>query len=277
MPNTRELYVITGAGSGMGKLATETAAREGKLVAAIDLNEAALKELESKYDSVHSFTLDITDYTSVEKTINQIVNSIGPITRVVNCAGIMPLGTLSSQDPDLIEKIMHVNYLGTVNVNKAALGHLQNQGFGEIVNFASIAGWSPTLAFGAYNAAKFAVVAFSEVLHHENRHLGLKVCCVCPPPVNTPLFRNAINRPKVLDIAPAVEPEFILNNIEKSLSKGEWLCLPGWKTKAAYLARRFAPSLVWRLTHLLEGKNLDHLSLRPTIVAHVSKPLKKAS
>ncbi|MCG8672072.1 MAG: SDR family NAD(P)-dependent oxidoreductase [Pseudomonadales bacterium] len=277
MPNTREVYVITGAASGMGKLAAETAAKNGKLVAAIDLNETALHALESQFDSVHTFKIDITEYKSVEKTINQIVSSLGPIARVTNCAGIMPLGTLSSQDPELIEKIMSVNYLGTVNINKAVLGHLQQQGSGQIVNFASIAGWSPTLAFGAYNAAKFAVVAFTEVLYQENQHHGLQICCVCPPPVNTPLFRNAINRPKVLDIAPAVEPEFILSAVEKSLSKGEWLCLPGWITKAAYVARRLAPGLVWRLTHLLEGKTLDHLSQRPRVVSQVSKTLKKAS
>ncbi|MGJ8686300.1 MAG: SDR family NAD(P)-dependent oxidoreductase [Spongiibacteraceae bacterium] len=261
MQYANDIVLITGAGSGMGKLAAERAAKAGRRVVGFDLNAAALQALEQQYENVSTYVVDITNYASVEESVQHITTNIGPIKRLINCAGIMPLGTLDSQHALEIKKIMDVNYLGTVNVNKAVIANMQTNGQGEIINFASIAGWSPTIAFGAYNAAKFAVVAFSEVLHHENKHTGIKVCCVCPPPVNTPLLRNAINRPKSLDITAAVEPAFVLDSMEKCIKKGKWLCTPGWQTKVAYFARRFVPNLTWKLIHLVEGRDLTHLSI----------------
>mgnify|MGYP000636148042 CR=1 FL=1 len=279
MLQPKDIILITGAGSGMGKLAAERAANNGENVVGFDLDAKSLMNLESRYNNIKTFVVDITNYESVEKTIALIVKNQGNIKKVINCAGIMPLGTLSSQHPSEYKKIMDVNYLGTVNINMAVLANMRDNKHGEIVNFASIAGLTPSISFGAYCAAKFAVVAFSEVLHHENQGYGIKVCCVCPPPVNTPLLRGAINRPKSLELSPAVEPEFVLNVMEKSLAKGQWLCLPGWQAKVIYRARRFMPDILWRAIHLVEGKNFDHLSkpssLHPKISTSSHKtPLK---
>jgi len=260
MLESTDIVLITGAGSGMGKLAAERAASKGENVVGFDLNAKSLMDLESRYDNIKTFVVDITDFESVEKTTALIVKNQGNIKKVINCAGIMPLGTLDSQHPSEYKKIMDVNYLGTVNINMAVLPNMRDNKQGEIVNFASIAGLTPSISFGAYCAAKFAVVAFSEVLHHENRNYGIKICCVCPPPVNTPLLRAAINRPKSLELSPAVEPDFVLNAMEKSLAKGQWLCLPGWQAKLIYRARRLVPDLLWRAIHLVEGKSFDHLS-----------------
>ena len=81
---------------------------------------------------------------------------------------------------------MDINYSGVVNVAKAALPPMLERGEGDFISFASMAGWLPTLYMGAYDASKFAVVAFSEILYHENRNRGVRFACVCPPPVRTP-------------------------------------------------------------------------------------------
>ena len=101
--------------------------------------------------------------------MRRVESELGPIDRVMNAAAIMPTERLLNQDADLINRIMAINYGGTVNVTMAVLPGMLRRGRGDLVNFASVAGWLPTLHFGAYNASKFAVVAFTEVLYHENR------------------------------------------------------------------------------------------------------------
>lgn len=259
-----DVVVVTGAASGMGRLASQRYAREGKTVVGLDMNAEGLEETAKGLENIKTFQVDITNWDEVNTVINRVESELGAIGRLVNCAGIMPLGTLSSQSVPLIDKIMQVNYNGTVNSNKAVLPHMEKRGWGEIINFASIAGWGPAISFGAYNAAKFAVVAWSEVLHHENTYSGIKVTCVCPPPVNTPLLRNAINVPKVLKSSPAVEPEFIIDAMEKAIARNQLHCFPGFRTRLAYIARRLMPNLMWKMVVMVEGKDFPkHLSQQP--------------
>jgi short-subunit dehydrogenase len=128
------------------------------------------------------------------------------------------------------------------------------RGRGDLINFASIAGWGPTLHFGAYNAAKFAVVAFSEVLYHENRGRGVRVIAVCPPPVATPLLDQATSKPKVLEMGEPISPGHVLDAIERDLERGKPFCFPNTQTKLAQIARRLLPGLVWSWVHRVEGQ-----------------------
>jgi short-subunit dehydrogenase len=160
------------------------------------------------------------------------------------------------QDTRDILRIMDVDYGGVVNVCKATLPGMLERGSGDLINFASIAGWSPSLHFGAYNAAKFAVVAFSEVLYHENRDRGVRFCIVCPPPVDTPLLDQAKSQPKVLkekSLAP-IQPDEVLDAIERDLVRGRLFCFPNRQTHLAQVMRRFVPSLVWAGIHRIEGR-----------------------
>jgi short-subunit dehydrogenase len=126
---------------------------------------------------------------------------------------------------------------------------------GDMILFASMAGWVPTLLMGAYNASKFAVVAFSEVLHHENRGRGVRMACVCPPPVATPLLDQgrATAWPKLLDQMPPIEPQAVLDEIETTLERDRFWVFPGRGTAFGWRLRRFVPSLLWRAVHRAEG------------------------
>jgi short-subunit dehydrogenase len=121
------------------------------------------------------------------------------------------------------------------------------------VNFASVAGWLPTLHFGAYNASKFAVVAFTEVLYHENRGKGVRFACVCPPPVATPLLDQAKSNPKVLQEVPPIPPEKVLDAIERDLDRGRLMVYPDTTARAAVFMRRHFPRLAWWNSHRMEG------------------------
>jgi len=182
---------VTGAGSGMGRLAARNFAEQGYQVAAVDINEQGLLETAENHQSIRTFNVDVTDYGAVSAAVDEAEARLGPIRRAYNAAAIMPLGKVVDQDIDIFHRVMAINYNGVVNVSKAVLPRLLDRNEGELINFASMAGWIPILYMAAYNASKFAVVAFTEVLHHEHQDSDVKILCVCPPPVKTPLLEQA--------------------------------------------------------------------------------------
>jgi len=245
--------LITGAGSGMGRLAAQRLSAAGASIAGVDLNEAGLQETARGCEHFRSFAIDVTDARAVEDMVREVESTMGPVDRVMNAAAIMPTDLLLNQDAGLIRRIMDINYGGTVNVTLATLPGMLSRGRGELVNFASVAGWLPTLHFGAYNASKFAVVAFTEVLYHENRNRGVRFACVCPPPVATPLLDQAKSHPKVLDDLAPIPPERVLDAIERDLAREKLMVYPDATSRFAVWARRFFPALTWRSAHRTEG------------------------
>jgi NAD(P)-dependent dehydrogenase (short-subunit alcohol dehydrogenase family) len=248
-----KVALVTGAASGMGRLATRRLAAGGARVAALDVNEAGLRETRGEDERVRTFAVDVTDARAVADTVRRVEAELGPIDRVMNAAAIMPTDRLLSQDAELVNRIMAINYGGTVNVTLAALPGMIARRRGELVNFASVAGWLPTLHFGAYNASKFAVVAFTEVLQHENRGNGVRFACVCPPPVATPLLDQAKSRPKILAELPPIAPETVLDAIERDLERGRLMVYPDRNAALTVWLRRHFPRLTWWNVHRVEG------------------------
>jgi NAD(P)-dependent dehydrogenase (short-subunit alcohol dehydrogenase family) len=232
---------ITGAGSGMGRLAARNLASAGHGVAALDVNEQGLLETAGDSQSIRTFNVDVTDAGAVEDAVAQVERELGPVTKVYNAAAIMPLGRVVDQDTELFHRVMDINYNGVVNVAKATLPRMLERGEGDLINFASMAGWVPTIYMAAYNASKFAVVAFSEVLYHENRDSGVRFACVCPPPVKTPLLDQARDTvwPKIFDAGEHIEPQDVLDAIDDALAAGEFWVYPGKGTKFGQRLRRF--------------------------------------
>ena len=252
----REVHFITGAGSGMGRLAAQRALAAGAAVAAVDINEAGLNQLEGQPDNLLRLVVDITDFEAVKAAVIKTEQQLDPITRVMNAAAIMPYGLLEQQDNATIHRIMAINYGGLVNVAQATFPLMKRRGRGQFISFSSLAGHIPLIYVGAYNASKFAVTAFTEVLHHENRDCGVQVLCVCPPAVNTPLLDQgrATIWPKSLDLTPPIRPEQVLDAIDRAIEKGRFWVFPGLLANIYYRLRRWAPRFGWWLNHRLEGR-----------------------
>src|SRR5262249_55192362 len=178
---------------------------------------AGLRETKGALSGVHAFPVDVTEPREVVEAVRRIERELGPIDRVMNAAAIMPTERIANQDADLVNRVSAINYGGTGNVPLALLPGMLARGAGDLVNFASVAGWLPTLHFGAYNASKFAVVAFTEVLQHENRGRGVRFACVCPPPVATPLLDQAKSQPKILAELPPIAPARVLDALAHHL------------------------------------------------------------
>ncbi|WP_373091254.1 SDR family NAD(P)-dependent oxidoreductase [Zhongshania sp.] len=245
---------ITGAGSGMGQHYALKMMRSGWMVAAIDVNQVGLDLLPDS-QKILRLNVDITDFNAVKAAARQVESELGPINRVVNAAGIMPLSKILNQDVGLIKKIMDINYGGLVNVAQATLPGMLERKSGEFVSFASLAGHLPVFYVGAYNASKFAVIAFTEVLYQENKNCGVKFACVCPPPVQTPLLNQARETvwPKLFGMLPAISPESVIDKIDRALINEKFWVFPGPVTKLIWYFRRYFPGLAWRFVRSYEG------------------------
>jgi short-subunit dehydrogenase len=246
---------ITGGGSGMGQLAARNLASQGFDVAAIDVNEKGLLETAQDHQNIRTFNVDVTDHAAVEQVVVETEEKLGPIQRVYNAAAIMPLGRITDMDIDVFHRVMDINYNGVVNVSKAVMPRMLERNSGEMVNFASLAGWVPILYMAAYNASKFAVVAFTEILYHENRDSNVNVLCVCPPPVKTPLLDQARDTvwPKLFDQGTHIEPQDVLNAIDEAIANEELFVFPGKGTRMAQRIRRWLPNMLWSNVHEAEG------------------------
>jgi NAD(P)-dependent dehydrogenase (short-subunit alcohol dehydrogenase family) len=250
-----KVLFITGAGSGMGQLSAQRALDDGWSVAAVDVNRSGLDALRDS-PRLLRLAVDVTDAAAVQEAVDQAEQQLGPIDRVTNAAAIMPLGLLLEQQRDVILKIMAINYGGLVNVTKAVLPRMLARRSGEFVSYSSMVGHWPILYFGAYSAAKHAVVAFTEVLYHENRDRGVRFVCVCPPTVATPLLKQARETvwPKILDVFPPIAPETVLDDIERALRRGRFWVFPGPLSTFVWRLRRWAPGILWRQVHRVERR-----------------------
>jgi NAD(P)-dependent dehydrogenase (short-subunit alcohol dehydrogenase family) len=249
-----KVALVVGAASGMGRLAARRWTDAGGIAVLADVNEAGLRETAEARSGMHPRLLDVTRPEAVTALVKEIEAEIGPLERVYNGAGVMPTSLLLDQDLDEIHRVMDVNYAGTVNVSLATLPPMLERGRGALVNFASIAGWVPNMHFGAYSASKFAVVALSEVLHHETRGRGVIICCVCPSTVDTPLLRQATSKPRIMETGPKpIPPERVLDAIDRAVEKGRFWVFAGLTTRMGWYLRRFAPGLMWKIGHNAEG------------------------
>jgi len=250
-----KVALVTGGGSGMGQLAATRLAQRGAKVAALDVNEEGLAATAGAHENVTTFVCDVSDAERVQQVVKQIEADLGPIDRTMAAAAIMPTGLLAEMDADLIRKIVEVDYLGVVNTVKATLPGMLERRRGDMVIFASLMGYLPTMYLGAYCAAKAAVVAFAEILYHENRDSGIRFALVAPPNVETPLLNQVTSPMKTLHDKRTPEPltpAQVINAIEASLEKGEFLCAPG-AARASIKARRFIPNAIWKNMHKIEG------------------------
>ena len=247
MTPTPAVALVTGAASGMGQLAARRLAAAGTSVAAVDVDGDGLAATVLRAPNMRSWECDVTDGGAVERVVKEVEAAFGPIDRLVHAAGICLPGLLADQPVEEIDRTVTVNYLGTARAVLSVLPGMLDRRHGEIVAFASLAGWLPSPRLGAYSASKHAVVAFVEVLAYENRGSGVRFACVCPPVVDTPMVAGIRARDAAaLGGQRGIEPGVVLDEIERSLEADELFVLPGRGTKAVWRARRFAPGLIWR-------------------------------
>ena len=145
-------------------------------------------------------TVDITDLDAVERAVKDAVIGLGGLDAVANVAGIGDFsGDITETSPDEWNRVIGVNLTGMYHVSRAAIPHLRAAGGGAIVNISSQFGLVGCLASPAYCASKAGVVGLTKAMAIDHAGDGIRVNCVCPGPVDTPMLWGTSATPELTE------------------------------------------------------------------------------
>ncbi len=246
--------LITGGASGLGLGLGLRLLKRGEHVSVLDL--AISDSVRAQLDQAASagggrweyFQTDITKPAMLEQSFNAAIGQLGPASQVINSAGIINNQSFDKLNPDDFRRVIEVNLFGSFNVAKAAIPRLEKNG--RLVFLASMAGLISNYGYTAYGTSKFGVVGLATTLRYEYAHLGLNVCCVCPPEVDTPMVKhertpgNADPVSLALkDLAGTLNVNEACDAMLNGIDSNQFLIVPGLRSKATLLLARHSPGL----------------------------------
>jgi uncharacterized protein len=186
------IVLITGASSGIGALVAQHLADKGAIPILTARSRDKMLELSSSIRGEHAvYEMDVTSAEQVDAVVSQVLAKYGKIDVLLNNAGFGEFIPFAKAPLDHFERMMDVNYMGTVRCAHAVLPSMLEKGNGHIVNVASIAGKIATAKSTGYSATKHAVLGLTNALRQELRGTGVAVSAVNPGPIDTPFFDRA--------------------------------------------------------------------------------------
>ena len=187
-----KVVVITGASSGIGEAAAEQFAKRGANLVLVARRKEKLEQVEQKLSKYSIKTLiqvcDVSDKQQVKQMSEKVIETFSKIDILVNNAGFVIYGKVEELSIEDIESQMKTNYFGTINCTKHFLPYFLKQNSGHMINVASVGGSFGVPGIASYCATKFAMLGFSEGLHHELHGTNVGVTVVSPIMVRTSLF-----------------------------------------------------------------------------------------
>ena len=251
--------IVTGGASGIGRaLAVELAKRGCEVFLAdlqIDLAEEVASDIQVAGGKAKAVKIDVTDFPAMEQLVQETVKRTGRLDYIFNNAGIVIGGYVSQYSIEDWNQIIDVNLRGVINGIQAAYKTMIAQGFGHIINTASMAGLMPGPGNVAYTATKHAVVGLSKSLRAEAAQMGVRVSVLCPGVVRTPILEGGGKYGKMLiDIPPEqvrqlweklkpMSPNLFAEKVLKSVAKNKAIIIvPSW-WKVYWWINRLSPSL----------------------------------
>jgi NAD(P)-dependent dehydrogenase (short-subunit alcohol dehydrogenase family) len=192
------VFFLTGSSRGLGRAIAEAVLDAGHQLVATARRPESLDDLVAAHpDQVLPLALDVTDAEAAEAAIAAGRERFGHLDVVVNNAGYANLAAVEDIVPDDFRAQVDTNLFGVVNVTKAALPVLREQGGGHIVQVSSIGGRLATAGLSAYQSAKWAVGGFSSVLAAEVAPLGIKVTVLEPGGMQTDWAGSSMQVPPI--------------------------------------------------------------------------------
>jgi thioester reductase-like protein/NADP-dependent 3-hydroxy acid dehydrogenase YdfG len=201
--------IITGASSGIGRASALAVAERGATVFALARNADALDdlvaEIRAKGGQAHAFTCDVTDSTSVEHTVKDILGRFGHVDYLVNNAGRSIRRSVVNSTDRLhdYERVMAVNYFGAVRMVLALLPHWRERRFGHVVNVSSAGVQARNPKYSSYLPSKAALDAFADVVAAETLSDQITFTNIHMPLVKTPMIAPS----QRLNAVRAISPE----------------------------------------------------------------------
>ncbi len=255
-PFKDKIVVVTGAASGIGLAVCRRFSTDGARIGMLDMDPQVLHEaqqaLAAKGVDCLSVTCDVSQRGGCEAAIGQIIDRYGGIDVLFNNAGITQRGSFVDTDISVFEKVMAVNFFGSLYCTKAAIQSLI-QRRGLIIVNESIAGFGPLLGRTGYSASKHALHGLFTSLRTEIRKTGAHVMIVCPGFVKTNLQTRALGCDGGITTHPQsrvggqATPENVAEAIYKGALKRKHLLVLTPVGKISYWISRIFPILYERM------------------------------
>jgi len=258
--------VISGAGGGLGRALCERFGSAGARIVALDRDESGLAQTAAGLNAagIASVTCvcDVTREDDCVKAMAEARRSFGGIDALVNNAGITHRSAFARTEPEVIRKVMAVNFFGALHCTHAAIEDLVARR-GMVIAISSVAGFAPLIARTGYAASKHALHGFFDSLRTEVEPLGVKVLLVCPSFIQTGIEKNALAG----DGGPARHPQAIVGTrttaeemagrIFKAACQERRLLLPDLVSRSAWWVTRLLPRFYERLMVKKLGKEMQ--------------------
>lgn len=181
-----KIWLITGSARGLGRSIAEAALAAGNRVVATARDPGRLADLQEQYrDSLRTFALDVTDASAAKAAVDFAVATFGGLDVLMNNAGFGHIAPFEQATEEDFRAQIDTNLYGVVNLTRAALPVMRGQRSGHVINISSVGGRVGMAGVSAYQAAKWAVSGFTEVLAQEAAPFGVKVISVEPGGMRT--------------------------------------------------------------------------------------------
>ena len=250
--------IMTGGASGIGRALSEALGRRGASVVLADRQMELAQEvaagIQEKGGKASAVELDVTDFPAVDQLVRATAQAHGRLDYMFNNAGIAIGGEVRVCQIEDWDSVLNVNLHGVVNGVQAAYPVMLSQGYGHIVNTASMAGLLPMPAAVSYATTKHAVVGLSKSLRVEAASYGVRVSVLCPGFIRTPILYGGKYGKNLQAVPPEVQEEFIrkyrpmepavfAEKVLDALARNKALIIvPGWWRLFWWLSR-LSPAL----------------------------------
>lgn len=251
-----KVSIITGSTSGIGRALGVALAQKGARVVLAGRRIALAKEIAQNLQAggyeAEAAGLDVTRADAVRELVQQIFNRYGRLDYMFNNAGISVAGEARDFTLDHWRDVLNVNLFGTINGVTASYPIMVKQGFGHIINTASIQGLIPLPGSAPYVTSKYGVVGLSNALRIEGADLGVNVSVVCPGYIKTDIFHKmktvGIDRRKILQSLPnhlGMPAEKCSKKILRGVERNKAIIVITGHAKILWMLHRINPGLIF--------------------------------
>jgi NAD(P)-dependent dehydrogenase (short-subunit alcohol dehydrogenase family) len=251
-----KVVVVTGAAGGLGRALCLRFGAAGSRIVALDRDASALAgllgDLQERGITAVAEVCDLSRDEDCRRAIAGAIQAFGGIDVLINNAGITHRSAFARTQPEVIQRVMAVNFFGALHCTHAALETLVARR-GMIIVISSVAGFAPLIARTGYAASKHALHGFFNSLRTEVEPLGLKVLLVCPSFIETGIEKHALagdgnlaSHPQSV-VGTRATPHAIAGKIFTAAAKERRLLLPDAVSRSSWFVSRLAPRLYERL------------------------------
>ncbi|QTJ67979.1 SDR family oxidoreductase [Rhodococcus sp. ZPP] len=211
-----KVAVVTGGGRGIGRATCEALAREGVRVVVADLDGAAAEAVATSIGkNAISRSLDVSNREQFRSVLDAAEQQFGPLDILVNNAGIMPVGYFIDETDEMTDRLVDVNYRGTLIGMKEAIRRMKPRGTGHIVNLASTGGWLPAPGVATYVGTKHAIVGLTDSVRLELTGSGINLSSVGPGIVKTELAAGLQGMRGMRSVTPEEVADAIIEGMKR--------------------------------------------------------------